>query len=424
MASFSDILSFLQTNSGLLAEPGSPAYNEQEMSLYEAGAPVERNLNSVFPQSLVDSIERVQAERRNVIDPYSAAIAPIDAQIRDLRTQLPQFRTTRNASQAAVIENQISELEKQKENLRVQTIPKLQAERSARASGLPTQIVGPNMYATDINVPLAPETKAGESLRQGIDLGTSKAREQNQGLLSQQQEQGFFGNIGDYINEDFLGRVLAIMARPEAFTDPRGLGAGIARAGQAVFAQEKEQAAAAAKKKLEYDKIQADLQKEAIKAGKRPEFKQFMAKMVTDVRQQKQGLDTVQKIKRLLGDKGAGGIAGAFESFVSDAGAIFGASGGQSVNQQIEKYNAYLLSSLGSGIASGQISQEDYKRIDAMLKAPGITTDAGKLLDAYNEVERVIGGAYKTNADMLREVGYGQLIEPSVARDRGIQVPD
>jgi hypothetical protein len=272
--------------------------------------------------------------------------------------------------------------------------------------------------------PPPPDNKYGQSLLDGITQGSKVAIDQKQGLLSQQQEQGFFGNIGDYINEDFLGRVLAIMARPEAFTDPRGLGAGIARAGQAVFAQEKEQAAAAAKKKLEYDKIQADLQKEKIKAGKKPEFKQFMAKMVTDVRQQKQGLDTVQKIKRLLGKEGAGGIAGAFESFVSDAGAIFGASGGQSVNQQIEKYNAYLLSSLGSGIASGQISQEDYKRIDAMLKAPGITTDAGKLLDAYNEVERVIGGAYKTNADMLREVGYGKLIEPSVARDRGIQVPD
>lgn len=272
-----------------------------------------------------------------------------------------------------------------------------------------------------------PDNKYGKSLLDGIKQGSKAAIDQKQGLLSQQQppqEQGFFGNIGDYINEDFLGRVLAIMARPEAFTDPRGLGAGIARAGQAVFAQEKEQAAAKAKAQLEYDKIQADLQKEAFKAGKRPEFKQFMAKMVTDVRQQKQGLDTVQKIKRLLGKEGAGGIAGAFDSFVRDAGAIFGASGGQSVNQQIEKYNAYLLSSLGSGIASGQISQEDYKRIDAMLKAPGITTDAGKLLDAYNEVERVVGNAYKTNADMLREVGYGTLIEPSVARDRGVQVPD
>ena len=285
----------------------------------------------------------------------------------------------------------------------------------------------PSFFEGGMDFANPPDNKYGKSLNDGIKQGSKAAIDQKQGLLSQQQppqEQGFFGNIGEYINEDFLGRVLAIMARPEAFTDPRGLGAGIARAGQAVFAQEKEQAAAKAKAQLEYDKIQAGLEKEAIKAKKRPEFKQFMSKMVTDVRQQKQGLDTVQKIKRLLGKEGAGGIAGAFDSFVRDAGAIFGASGGQSVNQQIEKYNAYLLSSLGSGIASGQISQEDYKRIDAMLKAPGITTDAGKLLDAYNEVERVVGNAYKTNADMLREVGYGTLIEPSVARDRGVQVPD
>lgn len=93
----------------------------------------------------------------------------------------------------------------------------------------------------DMVVP-PPDNKYGQSLLDGIEQGSQKAKEQNQGLLSQQQEQGFFGNIGEYINEDFLGRVLAIMARPEAFTDPRGLGAGIARAGQAVFAQEKEQA--------------------------------------------------------------------------------------------------------------------------------------------------------------------------------------
>jgi len=66
MASFSDILSFLQPSSGLLEEPGSTAYNEQEMALYEAGAPTERNLNNVFPKSLVNSIERVRAERQNV----------------------------------------------------------------------------------------------------------------------------------------------------------------------------------------------------------------------------------------------------------------------------------------------------------------------------------------------------------------------
>lgn len=269
-----------------------------------------------------------------------------------------------------------------------------------------------------------PDNKYGQSLLDGINQGSQKAREQNQGLLSQPQDQGFFGNIGDYINKDFLGRVLAIMARPEAFTDPRGLGAGIATAGQAVFAQEKEQAAAAAKRQLEYDKMRVDLEKEALKSGKKPEFKQFMAKMVTDARQQKQGLESIQTIKRLLGKEGAGGIKGAFENLISSVGAAFGASGGLTTSQQIEKYNAYLLSAVGSGIASGQISQEDYKRIDAMLKAPGITTDAAKLLDAYNEVERVIGGVYKANSDILRDIGYGNLIEPSVARDRGVQVPD
>jgi hypothetical protein len=292
--------------------------------------------------------------------------------------------------------------------------------------------VGPHMFANvgPIEEAYEPENKAEAATTLGIDYGGFKAQQnnKNQGLLSPEGSTGdssfsienLLGGVKDVFNDPFIATLFQIAAQPEAFTDPRGLGAGVATAGQKVFEAQAEQQKAEAARQLEYDKLRVQM----AKSGKRPEFKQFMAKMVTDARQQKQGLETVQKIKRLLGKEGAGGIAGAFESFVSDAGAIFGASGGQSVNQQIQKYNAYLLSSLGSGIASGQISQEDYKRIDAMLKNPDIFTDADKLLDAYNDVERIIGNAYKANSDILREVGYGNLIEPSVARDRGIQVPD
>lgn len=296
--------------------------------------------------------------------------------------------------------------------------------------------VGPHMFSNvgliSEEAPAQPiaQNKAEEATITGIDYGGYKAQQKNksQGLLSSDSytgESGFsienlLGGFKDVLNDPFVGTLLQIMAQPEAFTDPRGLGAGIATAGQNVFAAQKEQAAAAAKQQLEYDKLQVEM----AKAGKRPEFKQFMAKMITDARQQKQGLESIQTIKRLLGKEGAGGIKGAFENLISSVGAAFGASGGLTTSQQIEKYNAYLLSAVGSGIASGQISQEDYKRIDAMLKAPGITTDAAKLLDAYNEVERVIGGVYKANSDILRDIGYGNLIEPSVARDRGVQVPD
>jgi hypothetical protein len=274
------------------------------------------------------------------------------------------------------------------------------------------------------------QNKAEAATILGIDFGGFKAQQKNknQGLLSPEESTGdasfsidnLLGGVKDVVNDPFIATLLQIAAQPEAFTDPRGLGAGIATAGQNVFAAQAAQQKAEADRQLEYDKLRVQM----AKSGKRPEFKQFMAKMVSDVRQQKQGLDTVQKIKRLLGKEGAGGIAGAFKSFVSDAGAIFGASGGQSVNQQIQKYNAYLLSSLGSGIASGQISQEDYKRIDAMLKNPDIFTDADKLLDAYNDVERIIGNAYQANADMLREVGYGNLIQAKPFFSNMQQVPD
>ena len=288
--------------------------------------------------------------------------------------------------------------------------------------------VGPHMFANvgPIEEEYEPENKAEAATVQGIDFGGYKAQQNNkpQGLLSTGDSsfsiENLLGGVKDVLSDPFIATLFQIAAQPEAFTDERGLGAGVATAGQKVFAAQAQAEKEAAAAQLEYDKLRVQMAKE----GKRPEFKQFMAKMVSDVRQQKQGLETVQKIKRLLGAKGAGGIAGAFESFVSDAGAIFGASGGQSVNQQIQKFNAYLLSSLGSGIASGQISQEDYKRIDAMLKNPDIFTDADKLLDAYNDVERIIGNAYLANADMLREIGYGNLIEAKPFFSNMQKVPD
>jgi len=397
MASLLDILNFLPipapgtsasvAASGLLSEPGSTAYNEQEMAAYQASLPTERNLNNVLPKSLVDAAERVKAERQNVIDPYAAAVAPLDAKIQDLRRQLPQFRTIDSESKRAAIENQISEIQKQKENLRVQTIPRLQAERAARASGLPTQLVGPNMYATNINVPLDPETKAAQALRQGIGFGTDKAREQNQGLLSQQQQQdqGFFGNIGDYINEDFLGRVLAIMARPEAFTDPRGLGAGIARAGQAVFAQEKEQAAAAAKRQLEYDKMRVDLEKEAIKAGGDKKYTDTVYKTIQQTTAAKRGMEAINTYREILSSGAVGGIGGKFEKILDRAGAIFNLGSGTLADRATNLRNQLIIE-LEEAIGSNNLNKTELENSLKSLSDPDSWTKSNQNLNKELDV--------------------------------------
>lgn len=363
MPSPSDVFKFLQANPGLLAEPGP-----------KATQPEKTGLNRFFPQTLVDSIERVKADREKFIDPYLKAVAPIEEQRTNLTNLNSPFANTAN---------RISELDEEKEILRAQALSKLQADRAARASGLPTQQVGPNMYATSINVPLASETKAGVSLRQGIEQGSKAAIDQKQGLLSQQQppqEQGFFGNIGEYINEDFLGRVLAIMARPEAFTDPRGLGAGIARAGQAVFAQEKEQAAAKAKAKLEYDKIQADLQKEAIKASGGQKLTDTVYKTIEKTTAAKRGMEAINAYRELLSTGAVGGAGGKFDKAVDRVAALLNLGGGTTADRA-QNIRQQILVDLEEALGRNNLNATEVKEARKVLSDPDSWTKSNANLN-------------------------------------------
>lgn len=389
MPSPSDVFKFLQANPGLLAEPGP-----------EATQPEKTGLNRFFPQTLVDSIERVKADREKFIDPYLKAVAPIEEKITNLKSVNSPFANT---------ENIISDLNKEKEILRAQALSKLQADKAARASNLPTQQVGPNMYATSINVPLATETKAGVSLRQGIEQGSKAAIDQKQGLLSQQQppqEQGFFGNIGEYINEDFLGRVLAIMARPEAFTDPRGLGAGIARAGQAVFAQEKEQAAAAAKKKLEYDKIQADLQKEAIKASGGKKFTDTVYKTIEKTTAAKRGMDAINTYREILSSGAVGGVGAKFEKIIDRAGAIFNLGSGTLADRATNLRNQLIIE-LEEAIGSNNLSATELKNSLNTLSNPDSWTKSNANLNKELDIVfKKLQNIENVGANTLEYFGY------------------
>lgn len=389
MPSPSDVFKFLQANPGLLAE-SAPETNEPEKT----------GLYKVFPADLVERIQRVKTDRENIVDPYLKATAPIEKQITNLKGLNSPFASTAN---------RISELDKQKENLRAQAIAKLQADRAARASGLPTQQVGPNMYATSINVPLDAETKAGQSLRQGIDLGTTKAIEQNQGLLSQQQppqEQGFFGNIGEYINEDFLGRVLAIMARPEAFTDPRGLGAGIARAGQAVFAQEKEQAAAKAKAQLEYDKLQASLKEAQIKAGGDKKLTDTVYKTIEKTSAASRGMQSINAYREILSSGPTGGIGGKFEKTIDRLAGLFNLGDGTTADKA-QNLRQQILVDLEEALGRNNLNATEVKEAVKVLSDPDSWTKSNqKLKNELDIVFKKLKSIQATGANTLDYFGY------------------
>lgn len=246
----------------------------------------------------------------------------------------------------------------------------------------------PSFFEGGLDFANPPDNKYGQSLLDGIKQGSKAAIDQKQGLLSQQQppqEQGFFGNIGDYINEDFLGRVLAIMARPEAFTDPRGLGAGIARAGQAVFAQEKEQAAAKAKAQLEYDKIQADLQKEAIKAGGDKKLTDTVYKTIEKTTAAKRGMEAINAYRAILSSGPVGGVGGKFEKTIDRIAGLFNLGGGTTADRA-QNIRQQILVDLEEALGRNNLNATEVKESLKVLSDPDTWTKSNKNLNKELDV--------------------------------------
>ena len=273
----------------------------------------------------------------------------------------------------------------------------------------------PSFFEGGLDFANPPDNKYGKSLNDGIKQGSKAAIDQKQGLLSQQQppqEQGFFGNIGEYINEDFLGRVLAIMARPEAFTDPRGLGAGIARAGQAVFAQEKEQAAAKAKTQLEYDKIKADLQKEAIKAGTPTKLTDTMLEVVDRTVAGNKAMSSIGKIRDILAGPGAGGLAGTIENYLADLGGLVRANPGETKDNIIRRLQSLLTSQVADTLGFGKdMSPMERELLKNVIPQPDAFTDTNRLKDSLDTLESFIQGKLVSSKLLAQRYGFGDIVD-------------
>jgi hypothetical protein len=254
-----------------------------------------------------------------------------------------------------------------------------------------------------------PDNKYGKSLLDGIKQGSKAAIDQKQGLLSQQQppqEQGFFGNIGEYINEDFLGRVLAIMARPEAFTDPRGLGAGIARAGQAVFAQEKEQAAAKAKAQLEYDKLQASLKEAQIKAGGDKKLTDTVYKTIEKTSAASRGMQSINAYREILSSGPTGGIGGKFEKTIDRLAGLFNLGDGTTADKA-QNLRQQILVDLEEALGRNNLNATEVKEAVKVLSDPDSWTKSNqKLKNELDIVFKKLKSIQATGANTLDYFGY------------------
>jgi hypothetical protein len=88
----------------------------------------------------------------------------------------------------------------------------------------------------DMVLPPPTANKASSVVDSALDAGQQIARDQNRVTnetflprAREQEDSGFFGNLGGPQTMDFVKRILQIMARPE-FQDPEGIAAGVAGA--------------------------------------------------------------------------------------------------------------------------------------------------------------------------------------------------
>ena len=278
--------------------------------------------------------------------------------------------------------------------------------------------VGPSMFANvgPIEEEYEPENKAEAAAVQGIDYGGFKAQQnnKNQGLLSPEGYTGdssfsienLLGGVKDVFNDPFIATLFQIAAQPEAFSDPRGLGAGVATAGQKVFeaqAQAEKEAAAA---QLEYDKLQTEILKAQAKAGGEKKLTDPVLKTINRTASAARGLQAIDAYRELLAAGPAGGIGGKFEQVVDRLAGLINFGEGTTA----DKANAlrqFIISSLNTAASNGQLSKSDYDALEKVLAtAGGAFTSNQKIIEQLNIIQQKLEQQQILGSNTLSAFGY------------------
>ena len=263
--------------------------------------------------------------------------------------------------------------------------------------------VGPHMFANvgPIEEAYEPENKAEAATTLGIDFGGFKAQQnnKNQGLLSPEGSTGdssfsienLLGGVKDVFNDPFIATLLQIAAQPEAFTDPRGLGAGVATAGQKVFAAQAQAEKEAAAAQLEYDKLDAEIIKAQAKASGDQKLTDTMLKVIDRSVAGGQALQNIGKIRDILASKGAGGVPGKFSEYLTDFRALFRMNPGENEEQVVQRLHKLLYNQVSEALGTGrEISEADREILRTVIPEPGLLMDTNRLLDSLNNLEEFI----------------------------------
>jgi len=295
-----------------------------------------------------------------------------------------------------------------------------------------TMDVGPHMFADvrpileEVLAQPVAQNKAEEATLTGMDYGDYKAKQKNkaQGLLSSDSytgESGFsienlLGGFKDVLNDPFVNTLLQIMAQPEAFTDQRGLGAGIATAGQKVFAAQSQARKEAAAAQLEYDKLETELIKAQAKASGDQKLTDTMLKVIDRSVAGGQALQNIGKIRDILASKGAGGVPGKFSEYLTDFRALFRMNPGENEEQVVQRLHKLLYNQVSEALGTGrEISEADREILRTVIPEPGLLMDTNRLLDSLNNLEEFISKRLVSSRMLAEQYGFGANIDAALA---------
>jgi len=250
-----------------------------------------------------------------------------------------------------------------------------------------------------------------DSVGAGLDAGQQSALEQN-------QEMSLSGLLG---NVDWQG-LLRVLARPE-FLQP-GVSPAQAFVG-ASFAQRQADAAsraAAQAQQLEYDKLQADLVKEQLKATPQPPKPSAeITQLYTKIASGQESLKALNKMQGIMSGGITTGGAALGIDFLTNLAAAFNINIGETdktnLNRQVDKVRAALIASRAFG---REANKQEQKLIENLLPKGATFTNVDELRNAYRDFQEYIENDLRVTSGILQNVyqlpSFSQVVPPAFKR--------
>jgi len=209
-------------------------------------------------------------------------------------------------------------------------------------------------------------------------------------------------------NIDWQG-LLRVFARPEF------LQAGVSPAQAfvgAAFAQRQADAAsraAAQKQQLEYDKLQADLAKEGIKAGAKDKIdlsKESVRKIYNETQMGMSLIKDYDKIRKIIGEEGTSGAAPFLIDNLRSLANVFGFNLESTAKQRVEDLIERVKTKFaGSRVFGRELNKQDHEILAKVLQSPSLLTSDDRIRDQYLALIEEARAQHSFNMRYLGQMG-------------------